>query len=227
MWPAGQNHRGAAFHGDSLLWPPHRTQTWGLLQWPLLHTRHIHAFNRCGGRKSLVLIFCFGLLCSDFVFMGKKTKSFLMQETLLSVATWLESHPKEIVILACSHFEGMNERLHQCFIFSLERMFGSKLCPQTVSYHVMQQIELSEIIVEWWFSRPLWPLQESNLTLRHLWASGYQVILSYESQEAVGYKQLWAEIPYWWANKRTAEGVISYMDCKKASGRPGYTWFTP
>lgn len=70
-------------------------------------------------------------------------------------------------------------------------------------------------------NEPLWPLQESNLTLRHLWASGYQVILSYESQEALENKELWPEIPYWWANKRTADGVISYIDCKKHSGRPG------
>lgn len=69
-----------------------------------------------------------------------------LQETLLCVANWLESHPKEIVILACSHFEGMNERLHQSFIFSLKRMFGTKLCPQTVGYLIWEQIEQFEII---------------------------------------------------------------------------------
>ncbi|XP_003973947.2 PI-PLC X domain-containing protein 1 [Takifugu rubripes] len=129
---------------------------------------------------------------SDLYFTHVIYTHLTVVEVLLCVATWLRSHPKEIVILACSHFEGMNERLHQSFIFSLKRMFGSKLCPKT----------------------------ESNLTLRHLWASGYQVILSYESQEALEYKELWPEIPYWWANKRTADGVMSYMDCKKHSGRP-------
>lgn len=62
------------------------------------------------------------------------------QETLLSVATWLESHPKEIVILACSHFEGIDDRLHQAFIFSLKKLFGSKLCPQKVSSLIVQLI---------------------------------------------------------------------------------------
>lgn len=76
-------------------------------------------------------------------------------------------------------------------------------------------------------NEPSRPPQEPNLTLRHLWASGYQVILSYESQEAAGYQDLWPEIPYWWANKHTADEVISYMDCKKDSGRPGYTLKTP
>lgn len=64
---------------------------------------------------------------------------------MLCVATWLRSHPKEIVILACSHFEGMNERLHQSFIFSLKRMFGSKLCPKTVGYLIRLPVEQSEI----------------------------------------------------------------------------------
>ncbi|XP_073333184.1 PI-PLC X domain-containing protein 1 [Pagrus major] len=113
-------------------------------------------------------------------------------ETLSSVATWLDSHPKEIVILACSHFEGISDRLHQAFIFSLKKLFGSKLCPHT----------------------------ESVLTLRSLWASGYQVVLSYDSQTAVRHQELWPAIPYWWANQRTAQGVISYLDWNKDLGRP-------
>ncbi|XP_070764678.1 PI-PLC X domain-containing protein 1 [Enoplosus armatus] len=112
--------------------------------------------------------------------------------TLSSVATWLESHPKEVVILACSHFEGLNNKLHQTFIFSLKKLFGSKLCPQ----------------------------KESGLTLRSLWASGFQVILSYDSQIAERYSELWPAIPYWWANQRTAQGVISYLDWNKELGRP-------
>lgn len=117
---------------------------------------------------------------------------FPLQETLLSIATWLESHPKEIVILACSHFEGIGDKLHLSFISSLKKLFGSKLCPR----------------------------KESVLTLRSLWASGYQVILSYESQAAVRYQELWPAIPYLWANKHTAQGVISYLDWNKDLGRP-------
>lgn len=66
-----------------------------------------------------------------------------------------------------------------------------------------------------------WRPQEPVLTLRHLWASGYQVILSYDSQTAVGHQELWPAVPYWWANQRTAQDVISYLDCKKDLGRPG------
>lgn len=113
-------------------------------------------------------------------------------ETFLSVATWLNSHPKEVVILACSHFEGMDDQCHETLVFSLKRLFGSKLCPQ----------------------------QESSLTLKSLWASGYQVILSYESPITERHRELWPAIPYWWANQRTALGVISYLDWRKERGRP-------
>ncbi|KAM7388645.1 hypothetical protein PAMP_024806 [Pampus punctatissimus] len=98
-------------------------------------------------------------------------------ETLSSVATWLESHPKEIVILACSHFEGIDDKLHELFIFSLKKLFGSKLCPQ-------------------------------------------KVLLSYDSQAAVRHQELWPAIPYLWANKHTAQGVITYLDWNKDLGRP-------
>nr|XP_020458985.1 PI-PLC X domain-containing protein 1-like isoform X3 [Monopterus albus] len=60
----------------------------------------------------------------------------------------------------------------------------------------------------------------SVLTLRSLWASGYQVILSYDSQTAAAHQELWPNIPYLWANQRTAQGVISYLDWNKDMGRP-------
>ncbi|XP_061083182.1 PI-PLC X domain-containing protein 1-like isoform X2 [Conger conger] len=50
-------------------------------------------------------------------------------ETMEKIAVWLDSHPKEIVILACSHFEGLSEKCHERFILNLRRIFGRKLCP--------------------------------------------------------------------------------------------------
>lgn len=129
---------------------------------------------------------------SDLYFTHIIYTHLIVLETLSSVATWLDSHPKEIVILACCNFEGIDDNLHRAFIFSLKKLFGSKLCPQN----------------------------ESVLTLRSLWASGYQVILSYDSSIAVGHQELWPAIPYWWANKRTAQEVISYLDWNKGLGRP-------
>ena len=76
------------------------------------------------------------------------------------------------------------------------------------------------------------PAQEAVPTLRSLWSNRWQVLLSYEDQSAARYPDLWPAIPYWWANQPTAQGVIKYLDWKKAMGRPGesqvhcveYTW---
>lgn len=54
-----------------------------------------------------------------------------------------------------------------------------------------------------------------------MWTSGQQVILSYDSNSAAGHPELWPGLPYWWANERTADGVVRYLECKKAQGRPG------
>ncbi|XP_008279494.1 PI-PLC X domain-containing protein 1-like [Stegastes partitus] len=129
---------------------------------------------------------------SDLYFTHVIYTHLTVMETLVSVASWLKSHPKEVVILACSHLEGMDDARHESFIYSLKNLFGSKLCPR----------------------------KESVLTLRSLWASGYQVILSYDSQVAARHEELWLAIPYWWANQQTAQGVISYLDWNKELGRP-------
>ncbi|CAN9500258.1 unnamed protein product [Ophioblennius macclurei] len=129
---------------------------------------------------------------SDLYFTHVIYTHLTVLETLSSVATWLTSHPKEVVILACSHFEGMDERCHESLLLSLKRLFGTKLCPR----------------------------QESVLTLRSLWTSGRQVILSYESPVAERHPEMWPAVPYWWANQCTAQGVIQYLDSKKDEGRP-------
>ncbi|KAL4656867.1 PI-PLC X domain-containing protein 1-like [Arapaima gigas] len=113
-------------------------------------------------------------------------------ETMKEVASWLEFHPKEVVILACRQFEGLSNELHETFIQSLKMVFGSKLCPRN----------------------------ENLPTLSSLWASGYQVLLSYDDQAAEKHPELWPAIPYLWANQRTAEGLLQYLDREKETGRP-------
>nr|XP_006639288.1 PREDICTED: PI-PLC X domain-containing protein 1 isoform X1 [Lepisosteus oculatus] len=115
-----------------------------------------------------------------------------VRETLQDIAQWLKFHPKEIVFLACSHFEGLNEDCHERLVLSLKHIFGSKLCP--------------------FMETP---------TLRRLWESGYQVIVSYEDQTAEKHHDLWPAIPYWWANQASAEGVVEYLDKRKHTGSPG------
>lgn len=114
-------------------------------------------------------------------------------ETLETVNLWLESHPKEIIILACRNFEGMSDELHEGFIYALKNIFRSKLCP----------------------------VNETLVTLRRLWALGCQVVLSYEDpQSTIRHKELWPAIQYLWANKPNAEELIQYIECKKQLGRP-------
>ncbi|XP_063057609.1 PI-PLC X domain-containing protein 1 [Engraulis encrasicolus] len=115
-----------------------------------------------------------------------------VMETLQEMSSWLDAHPKEVVILALRHFEGLNEKLHEAFIYSLKRTFASKLCPRT----------------------------ESTLTLRRLWSLKHQVILSYDDQAAARHDDLWPAIPYLWANKPSAEGLIHYLEWQKSLGRP-------
>lgn len=64
-------------------------------------------------------------------------------------------------------------------------------------------------------------LLQADVTLRGLWSSGYQVVLSYEDQAAACHKELWPEIPYWWANTADAEELVQYLDSQKHLGRPG------
>ncbi|XP_061593863.1 PI-PLC X domain-containing protein 1 [Cololabis saira] len=129
---------------------------------------------------------------SDLYFTHVIYTHLMVLETLVSVANWLKSHPKEIVILACSHFEGMDDRCHEGFIFWLKKLFGSKLCPR----------------------------KESVVSLRSLWASGYQVILSYDCQLTARHQELWPAIPYWWANKHTAQDLVTFLEWNKDLGRP-------
>lgn len=143
-----------------------------------------------------------------------------LQETLECVAYWLNSHPKEVVILACSHFEGMDDECHELFISCLKKLFGPKLCPRKVGSLLLQVMYTPNTK----HGLTLWTLssaQEPVLSLRSLWASGYQVILSYDSQLVARHPQLWPAIPYWWANKDTAQEVIRYLDWNKDMGRPG------
>ncbi|XP_035763452.1 PI-PLC X domain-containing protein 1 isoform X2 [Neolamprologus brichardi] len=63
---------------------------------------------------------------------------------------------------------------------------------------------------------------EAEVTLRKLWASGYQVIASYEHSTERRHTELWPDIPYWWANKCKAEALIDEFErMKQQNRRPG------
>ena len=147
------------------------------------------------------------------------------QETLSSVAAWLDSHPKEVVILACSHFEGISDRLHQAFILSLKKLFGSKLCPREVGFFsslcrwcvVLKQLtqpnlssagigpDLAESVGIWLPGRPVLRLADcsetSGAVARHPLLVG-QPAHSTGSDQLPGLEQRpgtsrWASFPLW------------------------------
>ncbi|KAG9349511.1 hypothetical protein JZ751_027956 [Albula glossodonta] len=97
-----------------------------------------------------------------------------VKEILRNMAHWLSSHPKEVVILACSMFEGLNADLHEDIILFVKSLFGSKLFPNT---------------------------SKENATLRTFWNLRCQVIISYDDSAASGHEELWPKIPYWWADQ--------------------------
>ncbi|XP_077002786.1 PI-PLC X domain-containing protein 1 [Tamandua tetradactyla] len=116
----------------------------------------------------------------------------LVEDTLTEISEWLEKHPREVVILACRNFEGMNEELHEYLVTCIKNIFGDMLCPR------------GEVP-----------------TLRQLWSASYQVIVSYEDTCAVcRHKELWPGIPYWWGNKVKTDQLIRYLESMKSHGRP-------
>ncbi|XP_067841860.1 PI-PLC X domain-containing protein 1 [Heptranchias perlo] len=105
----------------------------------------------------------------------------------------METHPKEVVILACRFFEGMNERQHHQLIQKMENLFGSKICLRTSA---------------------------ALVTLRKLWELGCQVIISYDNVIAKEYPELWPGIPYWWADTYKPKSLVQYLETQKQIGRP-------
>ncbi|NP_001268741.1 PI-PLC X domain-containing protein 1 isoform 2 [Mus musculus] len=113
-------------------------------------------------------------------------------DTLTEIAEWLQSHPREVVILACRNFEGMTCELHDYLAGCIVNIFGDMLCPS------------GEVP-----------------TLRQLWAREQQVIVSYEDEATVSrYDQLWPAIPYWWGNAVKTDVLLRFLETMKGQGRP-------
>ncbi|NXA36049.1 PLCX1 protein, partial [Eudromia elegans] len=56
-----------------------------------------------------------------------------VQDILCEVLKWLESHPQEVVILACRNFDGLTRSLHCHLVARIKEIFRCKLCPRNVS----------------------------------------------------------------------------------------------
>lgn len=118
--------------------------------------------------------------------------SVCFQEALDEVAVWLDAHPKEVLIICCSHFDSMTDNDHACLVEIIFTLFGEKLCSS-----------------------------KEMPTLRSCWSRGQQVILSYGNEQVVQqHPELWTEIPYWYADSPDPEKVISFLEDQKHIRRP-------
>uniref|UniRef100_A0A3P9HF69 Phosphatidylinositol-specific phospholipase C X domain-containing protein n=1 Tax=Oryzias latipes TaxID=8090 RepID=A0A3P9HF69_ORYLA len=115
-----------------------------------------------------------------------------VKEALKELAMWLEAHPKEIVIISCSHFDTMTNEDHVHLVEFIHILFNLKLCSS-----------------------------KKVPTLRSCWSKGQQVIISYDNEAMLlEHPELWRAIPYWYADTPNPKKVISYLETQKLKGRP-------
>ncbi|XP_027145152.1 PI-PLC X domain-containing protein 1 [Larimichthys crocea] len=121
-------------------------------------------------------------------------------ETILTdINDWAKAHPKEILILALSHFKGFDDtnksHLHDHLIKFIKNLFGDKLFPST------------EIP-----------------TLKSCWDKGRNVIVSYDYQ-AAHHPQLWSKITYYYGNSMKPAEVESKLIQDLAHAWPSKNFF--
>lgn len=115
-----------------------------------------------------------------------------VKEALDQLVSWLDAHPKEVVIVSCSHFESLSVEDHNRLVKDIISLFGGRLCPS-----------------------------QETPTLRSCWAKGQQVVVSYDDQlMRVQHPELWSGIPYRYADSPDPKKVIAYLEEQKRRGRP-------
>lgn len=77
--------------------------------------------------------------------------------TMEEICEFLESHPKEIILLDFNHFYHMDKKHHSECVDSMKSIFGDKLCP--------------------------YQTDTESLTFKFMWENGYQVIVFYHHQD--------------------------------------------
>ncbi|KAK0140181.1 PI-PLC X domain-containing protein 1 [Merluccius polli] len=112
-------------------------------------------------------------------------------ETVLGMFNdWAERHPKEILVLALSHFKGMEEPIHIHLLNFITTLFGAKLIRR-----------------------------EDHPTLQFCWESGRHVLISYDCP-ANQYPGMWRKIPYFYGNTMEPSKVITVLDEMLQTQRP-------
>ncbi|KAM8872138.1 PI-PLC X domain-containing protein 1-like isoform 1-T1 [Synchiropus picturatus] len=114
-----------------------------------------------------------------------------VKEALDELASWLDAHPLEIVIICCSHFEGLTDQEHGHLVEFIFSLFNHKLCPSM-----------------------------STPTLRSCRQKRQQLIVSYDNETMLQrHPELWKDIPYLYnfryADSSDPKKVIAFLEDKK------------
>lgn len=116
-----------------------------------------------------------------------------VETVLRDINDWAERHPKEIVILALSHFKGFDKNkghLHSHLINFIKTLFGPKL------FH-----------------------KEGIPTLKSCWDQGRNVIVSYDYPESPD-PELWSRILYYYGNSMDTNKVQAELRKELEKGKP-------
>ncbi|XP_035524432.1 PI-PLC X domain-containing protein 1-like [Morone saxatilis] len=118
-----------------------------------------------------------------------------VETVLKDINDWAERHPKEILILALSHFKGFDKstekQLHPHLIKFIKTLFGAKLIPK----------------------------EQPIPTLKSCWDKGRNVIVSYD-YAAIQDPELWRKILYYYGNNMNPTEVESKLQEDLKNGKP-------
>ena len=115
---------------------------------------------------------------------------------LCEIRSWLDKHPKEVVLLDFNHLYEMENTDHEQLVATLLSVFDSKLCP-------VIDIETTALNV--------------------LWERGWQVLAFYHHPVTVGdHPELWsgAYMPSVWPNVTEAPKMVNLLEAHFTRGRP-------
>ncbi|XP_068162051.1 PI-PLC X domain-containing protein 1-like isoform X2 [Antennarius striatus] len=116
-----------------------------------------------------------------------------VKTVLSTINDWAEGHPKEILILALSHFKGFDKKnelqLHTHLMSSIKSLFGSKLVPR-----------------------------KGTPTLKYCWEKKKNVIVSYDYRFN-HYPELWGKIKYYYGNTMNPINVETKL-CQELEKTP-------
>ena len=125
-----------------------------------------------------------------------------VEPCLQEINSFLESCPKEIIILDFNHFYNMSSEAHHQLLSMLSDIFGKKIC----SFNDMESI-----------------------TLNKLWTENLQVVICYHHELALVQSKFWpgSTMQSFWAKSDTPSKLLKSLDDEYQKGRPNecfYNW---